>query len=92
MLDVIRRELRRVSPDVKIETDTIQEVLMQDVFKRDVVEGERADEAKRKLSRAAGRMLRNMGKDDEKPPRKIRHSRPRHYNRNKSRRFAGHYR
>jgi hypothetical protein len=70
VLDVIRRELRRVSPDVKIETENIQEVLMQEVFKREVVEGDRADEAKRKLSRAAGRMLRNMGKEDEKPAKK----------------------
>ncbi len=70
VLDVIRRELRRVSPDVKIETDTIQEVLMQEVFKREVVEGERAEEAKRKISRASGRMLRHMDKEDEKPAKK----------------------
>jgi predicted type IV restriction endonuclease len=66
VLDVIRRELRRVSPDVKIETENIREVLMQEVFKRDVVEGEKAEEAKRKISRASSRLLRTVGKDDEK--------------------------
>ena len=67
VLDVIRRELRRVSPDVKIDTETIQEILVQEVLKREVAEGERADEAKRKIYRAQSRALRHAGKEDEKP-------------------------
>lgn len=45
VLDVIRRELRRMSPDVKIDNEQIEEVLLQEVFKREVIEGDRADEA-----------------------------------------------
>jgi predicted type IV restriction endonuclease len=52
VLDVIRRELRKVSPDVKIDTEQIRDVLVQDVLKRDVVEGEKAEEAQRKIARA----------------------------------------
>lgn len=52
VLDVIRRELRKISPDVKIDTDQIREVLVQEVLKREVVEGEKADEARRKIARA----------------------------------------
>ena len=52
VLDVIRRELRRMSPDVKIDTEQIRDVLVQEVLKRDVVEGEKADEARRKIARA----------------------------------------
>lgn len=63
VLEVVRRELRRISPDVKIETEQVQEVLMQEVLKRDVVEGERADDAKRKVSRVANRMLRKVSKE-----------------------------
>jgi predicted type IV restriction endonuclease len=70
VLDVIRRELRRVSTDVKIDTETIREVLVQEVLKREVVEGDRADEAKRKIYRAQNRALRHMSKDDEKPAAK----------------------
>jgi hypothetical protein len=58
LLDVLRRELRRVSPDAKIETSQIKEVLLNEVIKRDVFEGEKADEAKRKLARAANKLLR----------------------------------
>ncbi len=58
ILDVVRRELRRVSPDVKIDTDQIRSVLVNEVLKRDVLEGEKAEEAKRKIQKAAGRTLR----------------------------------
>lgn len=58
VLDVIRRELRRLSPDIRIDTEQIKSVLMQDVLKREVVEGEKAQEARKKISRAASRALR----------------------------------
>ncbi|CAG0933553.1 hypothetical protein TFLX_03097 [Thermoflexales bacterium] len=69
VLDVIRRELRRMSPDVRIDTDQIKDVLMQEVFKRDVIEGERADEARRKIARSVARSQKKTVKaasDDEK--------------------------
>jgi predicted type IV restriction endonuclease len=56
VLEVIRRQLRTISPDVKILSEQIRDVLLQDVFKRDVVEGEKAEEARRKVARAAGRV------------------------------------
>lgn len=49
VLDVLRRELRRISPGVRIEIDDITSVLTQDVLKRDVLEGEKADEANKKI-------------------------------------------
>lgn len=67
VLDVVRRELRRLSPDVKIDTGQIRSALMQDVLKREVVEGEKADEARKKISRAAGRALRSRPAREVKP-------------------------
>ena len=58
VLDVIRRELRHVSPDVKIDTEQIKSVLTQEVLKRDVIEGEKADEARKKVNRAMNRYLK----------------------------------
>jgi hypothetical protein len=57
-LQVIRRELRRISRDVRIETSDIEKVLLQDVIKREALEGEKAESAKRLVSRAAKRALR----------------------------------
>jgi microcompartment protein CcmK/EutM len=64
VLEVVRRELRRLSPDAKIDTDQIKTVLTGEVIKRDVLEGEKADEARRRLSRAANRALRERTAKD----------------------------
>jgi len=58
VLEVIRRELRRVSPDVRITTDQIRSVILSEVLKREVMEGEKADEARKKIARAANKLLR----------------------------------
>ena len=60
VLDVIRRELRRVSPDVKIDADQIRTVLSSEVIKRDVLEGDKAEEARKKITRAANKALRQI--------------------------------
>jgi predicted type IV restriction endonuclease len=58
VVDVIRRELRRLCSDVKIQSEQIRQVLFADVFKREVVEGDKALEAQRKIARSAGKVLR----------------------------------
>ena len=51
VLAVVRRELRRMSPDVKIEVEEIRAALTEEVLKRDVLEGERADDARKKIAK-----------------------------------------
>jgi len=58
VLEIIRRELKRLSPDVRIDIAQIKSVLVQDVLKREVVEGEKADEARKKIHKAASKLLR----------------------------------
>ena len=58
VLEVIRRELRRVSPDIRIDIDQIRTVLANEVIKREVMEGEKADEAKKKIAKAVGKATR----------------------------------
>jgi hypothetical protein len=68
VLDVLRRELRRVSPDVRIDVAQIQKVLEEEVIKRDVLEGEKADEARRKIGRAAKRLLKATKSTEQSRP------------------------
>lgn len=68
VLEVIRRELRRVSPDVRIDTAQIKDVLTNEVMKREVLEGEKADEARKKVARAASTALRAAKKEPPPPP------------------------
>jgi len=58
VIDCIRRELKRMSPDARVDAAEVRASLINEVIKREVVEGEKADEAKRKLSRVASRALR----------------------------------
>src|SRR3954462_1605953 len=58
VLDVIRRELRRVSPEVRIEAEHIRSVLTAEVIKREVMEGDKADDARRRIARSANKSLR----------------------------------
>lgn len=56
-LNMLRRELRRVSPGIKVDTDEIHAIILGDVLKREVVEEKLADEARAQVKKAAGRTL-----------------------------------
>jgi hypothetical protein len=65
VLHTVRRELQRLS-DVKVELEELREALKQEVIKRDVLEGEKADGARKKVAKAASKMLRiRKEKEDE---------------------------
>jgi predicted type IV restriction endonuclease len=73
VLDVIRRELRRVSQlskasaDVRIDTEQIEKVLTDEVIKREVLEGAKADEAARKVAKAVGKLLKKASAKEDEP-------------------------
>lgn len=54
-LNLIRRELKRVATDVRIDIEEIRSVLTNEVFKREVLEGDKADEARKRIARAQNR-------------------------------------
>jgi predicted type IV restriction endonuclease len=58
VLGAIRRELKRVSPDVRIDVEQIRDVILAEVMKRDVVEGDKFANAEKALARAATKALR----------------------------------
>jgi hypothetical protein len=67
VVSVIRRELRRISPDARIEEEEIREALTNEVLKREVLDGEKAVAAKRAVTKAASRALRAT-KETAAPP------------------------
>ncbi len=59
VLSVLRREIRRLAPDAKEKVTTEEiEALLPDVLKRDVMEGDAAKDAERRVRRASQKMLR----------------------------------
>ena len=63
VLDVLRRELRRISPDIKIDEAQIRGVLASEVLRREVMEGDKAEFARKLVARAANRSLRSTKED-----------------------------
>jgi hypothetical protein len=68
-LQVIRRELKRMSRDIRIEVEDIEKVLAQEIIKREVIEGEKADVARRLVTKAAKRSLRTVEKEGSDVPK-----------------------
>jgi predicted type IV restriction endonuclease len=57
VVGVVRRELRRVV-EIKVEAEEVRAVLQNEVLKREVLEGDKATSAARRVSRAEGRSIR----------------------------------
>ena len=51
VVDLVRKQLRKMSADVKIDADEIREVIQDEVLKREVIEGDKADEARKKVAK-----------------------------------------
>lgn len=51
ILDAIRKQVRKIAPDAKISNEEIHEILVSNVIKRDVFEGEKSEEAKKRLQK-----------------------------------------
>ncbi len=52
VLNTIKKELKQIYPDIKVTNDEIRTVLVSDVIKREILEGESSDEAKKKIAKA----------------------------------------
>jgi hypothetical protein len=57
IVQLLRRELHKLSPGVKVERDEIRAALTAEVLKRDVTEGEQSDLAKKKVAKAASKKI-----------------------------------
>jgi predicted type IV restriction endonuclease len=64
VLNVIRRELKRLAPEAKVEREEI-EAILPEILKRDALEGEQALRAQKQVDRHAARALRRARQASE---------------------------
>jgi Type I restriction enzyme R protein N terminus (HSDR_N) len=62
VIAVVRKELRKIFPDLKIDPENISDLLINEVLKREVIEGEKAKETQQKLRRLTTKLNREMEK------------------------------
>lgn len=55
----VRRELRKLSPDIKITDEQVFNVIQQEVLKREVIEGDKVEEAKKTIAKSQARINRS---------------------------------
>lgn len=67
MLGAARKELRKIFPEVKVQVEDIEEAFERDVLKQDVIEGEKFEAARKKISRAVDMSSRTTKKEKEEP-------------------------
>lgn len=58
VVNVVRRELRRLFPDVKVDNENLQAMIENEVIKREALEGEKAKEAATRIKKAVGKLER----------------------------------
>ena len=71
LLKALRKELKRISPTLKIEEDALKTILQNDVLKRDVIESEEAKQAVGIIKRATKAAAKNKVKTQAVEKQKI---------------------
>lgn len=66
VLGVIRRQLKNTSPGLKITCEEISAVLTNEVIKREVLEGEKAQAAQRQVARVRRALEREKAREDDR--------------------------
>jgi hypothetical protein len=62
---MVRKELRRLFPETKIDQEQISDILNNEVLKREVIEGEKPKEVQKKISRLHNKLSRQAEKKAE---------------------------
>jgi len=67
VVSTIRRELRKFFPELKVEVDQISDILINDVLKREVIEGDKVKETQAKIKKATSKIARLATKKLDTP-------------------------
>ncbi len=61
VVDAVRKTLKKIAPEVKANNEDLQKILIHEVIKREVLEGEKTEEAKKKIIKS----LKSIEKKEE---------------------------
>lgn len=63
VLDAVRKTIKKMSADVKVSNEEIQKIIAEEIVKRDVLDDDRAGEAKKKVAKALKPAAKPVVKD-----------------------------
>ena len=67
VISCVRREMRRYFPELKIEPDSISDLLTNEILKREVIDGDKVKDAQQRIKKAATKNARAQAKATPKP-------------------------
>ncbi len=76
VVSVVRRELRKFKPAVKVNTEYILELIQNEVIKREILESETGIDARKQLARHIKRAKKTKTKETESPAEEIQSAYP----------------
>lgn len=62
VVSVVRREMRRLFPELKIEPEAIVELLNNEILKREVLDGEKVKDAQQRIRKALSKNAKSLAK------------------------------
>lgn len=62
ILNAVRKELKKLEPDIKTDIEQIELIISQEIFKRELVESEKTIEAKKRINRILAKQKREKEK------------------------------
>jgi predicted type IV restriction endonuclease len=65
IMNSIKKELRQIFPDIKVQSEEIRNVLLHEVIKRELLEGEDSDNAKKKINKVINKQKRHIANKQE---------------------------
>jgi len=65
VVNVIRREMRRYFPDLKIDVESVTDLLNNEILKREVLDGDKVKDAQQRIKRAASKISKAQQKHDQ---------------------------
>lgn len=74
VIDTIRREIRKMSPGVKVENSEIEDIIQNEVLKREIVDGKKTKEAKSHYKRYLNKLKKQKAKTTPTKPQTHVHS------------------
>jgi Uncharacterized conserved protein len=71
VINTIRREMRRYFPELKIEPESISDMLNNEILKREVLDGDKVKDAQQRLRRAAAKQAKPRKNKESSEPSSV---------------------
>jgi len=67
VVSAVKRELRKLFPEIKVDSEQITDILNNDILKREVIEGDKVKETQQKIKKITAKLTKQAEKKIDKP-------------------------